>query len=275
MFAKLSVCTGALLLVASSAVAQFEGAMEARMTIADVTGASQGTGTMKILTAKSGTRSQMHMEMGGMNMDMVMVIKPDQPNVIYRINDASKTYSEMDLSKFQPMAAQPDKEEKYTVTKLGEEKLLGYKVQHVLVMQDNVTNELWTAKEVADYGTFSRLQARPGGRSGQAEALAKALKEAGADGMPLKAVTGSEDGGKIAWEIVKMEKQAVPAAAVDIPAGYTKAGGGMMGMMEGMSGPEADKVKKQMQDALKDLPPEQREMLEKMMKQRMEKGGKP
>ena len=47
----------------------------------------------------------------------------------------------------------------------------------------------------------------------------------------------------------------------------------MMDMMGGMSGPQADDAKKRMDEAMKNMTPEQREMIEKMMKQR--KAGNP
>ena len=46
------------------------------------------------------------MQMGPMAMKMVMLQKTDTPNTIYRINDASKTYTEIDLAKMQEMAGQ-------------------------------------------------------------------------------------------------------------------------------------------------------------------------
>jgi hypothetical protein len=47
----------------------------------------------------------------------------------------------------------------------------------------------------------------------------------------------------------------------------------MMDMMGGMSGPQADESSKRMNEALKNMTPEQREQVEKMMKQR--KAGNP
>ena len=166
------------------------------------------------------------------------------------------------------MAGQSQGNEKYTVKKLGEAKILGRDTQHVLVTGTNTTTELWTAKDFVDYATFSRLLTRPGVRAGAAEALNKALKDAGADGMPLKSITTGADGAKMTMEVVKAEKQSLPASTFEIPAGYTKSAGGMMDMMGGMSGPQADEAKKRMDEAMKNMTPEQREMIQKMMKQR-------
>ena len=130
-----------------------------------------------------------------------------------------------------------------------------------------MTIELWTAKDLLDYATFSKMQARQG-KGGGDEAMVKALKDAGADGVPLKSIGTTADGTKVTMEVVKVDKKSLPASTFEIPAGYTKSAGGMMDMMGGMSGPQADEAKQKMDEAMKNMTPEQREMIEKMMKQR-------
>lgn len=267
----------ALLLAALPAYAQFEGVLEMKMTIAGKDSDIGGGGTMNVAVGKAGFRSEMNMQMGAMEMKMVMLQKNDTPNTLYQINDAGKSYTETDLAKMREMAGQQQDSGKYTVEKLGQENILGYKTQHVLVKENSagtgkgMTTELWTAKELLDYETFSKMQVRQGRKGGVA--LAKALKDAGADGLPLKSIVTTEDGGKVTMEVVKVDKKSLPASAFEIPAGYTKSAGGMMDMMGGMSGPQADESSKRMNEALKNLTPEQREQVEKMMKQR--KAGNP
>jgi hypothetical protein len=267
----------ALLLAALPAYAQFEGVLEMKMTIAGKDSDIGGGGTMNVAVGKAGFRSEMNMQMGAMEMKMVMLQKKDTPDTLYQINDAGKSYTETDLAKMREMAGQQQDSGKYTVEKLGQENILGYKTQHVLVKENNagtgkgMTTELWTAKELLDYETFSKMQVRQGRKGGVA--LAKALKDVGADGLPLKSIVTTEDGGKVTMEVVKVDKKSLPASAFEIPAGYTKSAGGMMDMMGGMSGPQADESSKRMNEALKNLTPEQREQVEKMMKQR--KAGNP
>ena len=143
----------------------------------------------------------------------------------------------------------------------------------VLIIHRIFTMEMWTAKELLDYATFSKLQARPG-KGGREEALLKALKSAEADGMPLKTIATASDGSKSITEVVKADKKSLPASTFEIPADYTKSAGGMMDMMGGMAGSQTDEAKKkmgdaqkQMDDAMKNMTPEQREMIQKMMKQ--------
>ena len=268
----------ALFLAALPAYAQFEGVLNMKMTITGKDGETGGGGTMNVAVAKAGTRCEMNMQTSGMGMKMVMLQKTDTPDTLYRINDANKTYTETDLTKMRAMAGQQTDTKTYTVEKLGQETILGYQTQHVLVKDkspaagNGMTTEMWTAKDLLDYATFSKMQARPGKGAGDA-ALVKALKDAGADGLPLKSVATTADGGKVTMEVVKVDKQSVPASTFEIPAGYNKSAGGMMDMMGGMSGPQADDAKKRMDEAMKNMTPEQREMIEKMMKQR--KAGNP
>jgi hypothetical protein len=269
----------ALLLAALPAYAQFEGVLEMKMTTAGKDAEFGGGGTMNVAVAKAGTRCEMNMKMGEMGVKMVMLQRTDTPNTLYHIVDANKTYSEIDLAKAREMAGQQQDTKKYTVEKLGQETILGYKTQHVLVKETNpgaegTSSEMWTAKELLDYATFSKMQARQG-KGGGEEALLKALKDAGADGVPLKSIATTADGTKITLEVVKVDKKSLVASTFEIPADYTKSEGGMMGMMGGMSGPQSDEVrkstdeaKKRMEEAMKNLSPEQREMVEKMMKQR-------
>ncbi len=262
-----------LLLSALPAFAQFEGVLEMKMTVIGKGGQGGGSGTMNLAVAKAGTRSEMNMKFGLTDLKMVLLQKTNTPDMLYRLNDADKTFTEVDLAKMRQMAGPQEKIPEYTVEKLGQETLLGYKTQHVLVKEKNPANgngmnmEMWTAKDLLDYATFSKLQARPD-RGVRNEALLKALKVAEADGMPIKAINTGSDGSKTTIEVVKADKKSLPASTFEIPAGYTKSAGGIMSMMGGGSGPQADEAKKKMDEALKNMTPEQRQMLEKMMKER-------
>jgi hypothetical protein len=278
MHKKISPILFALLLAAGPAFGQFEGVLEMKMIMAGMGG--EGGGTMNVSVAKAGFRSEMDMQMGPMAMKMVMLQKNDSPNTLYRINDANKTYTEIDMAKMKERAGQQQPNRKYTVEKLGEETILGYKTQHVLVKEQGsgdgtgMTLEVWTAKDLLDYETFSKMQVRRG-KGASEEAMIKALKDADADGLPLKSLATTPEGMKVTMEVVKVDKKSLPASTFEIPAGYAKSEGGLMDMMGGMSGPQADQarkqmggdVQKQMDDAMKNMTPEQREMIQKMMKQ--------
>jgi hypothetical protein len=283
MHKRISSALFVVLLAAVPAFAQFEGVLEMKMTVSGMGGEGGGGGTMNVSVGKAGSRSEINMQMGPMDMKVVMLQKNDTPDIIYRLNDAEKTYTEMDLAKMREMAGQQSNTKKYTVEKLGQETILGYKTQHVLVKEQDAGDgkgmnvEMWVAKDLLDYTTFSKLQARRGKGAGE-EAMIKALKDADADGMPLKSVATVGDGMKVTTEVVKLDKKSLPASTFEIPSGYTKSEGGLMNMLGGMSGPQADEARKkmgdaqkQMNDAMKNMTPEQREMIQKMMKQ--QRGG--
>jgi hypothetical protein len=269
----------ALLLAASPALAEFEGVLEMKMTTSTKDGEGGGGGTLNIAVSKPGTRCEMKMEMGGMGMNIVVLQKNDTPDILYHLNDAEKTYSEIDLAKMREMGAQHQNTRTYKVEKLGQETLLGYKTQHVRVKEtsasgdDTVTTELWTAPDLLSFESFSKMQMRRGGAEGGA-ALFKALKDSGADGLPLKSITPAGGGATVTMEATKVQKKSLPAAMFEIPAGYSKSAGGMMGGMGGMSGPQAEEAKRRMQEAMKNMTPEQRKQIEEMMKQR-NAGGQP
>ena len=212
----------ALLLAAGPAFAQFEGVLEMKMTVVGKGGVGGGGGTMFVAVAKAGTRSEMNMQVGPTEVALVMLQRNDTPDTIYRINDADKNYTEIDLAKMRATAGQPQEAPEFTVEKLGQETMLGYQAQHVLVKEKNpakgasMNMEMWTAKDLLDYGTFSKLQAHPR-KAGREEALLKALKAAGADGMPLKAISTGSDGSKATLEVVKADKKPLPASTFDIP----------------------------------------------------------
>jgi hypothetical protein len=262
----------ALLVGAGPAFAQFEGVLEMKMTVVGKGGVGGGGGTMFVAVAKAGTRSEMEMQVGPTDVKVVMLQKNDTPDKIFRINDADKTYTEIDLAKMRETAGQQQDAPECTVEKLGQETILGYQTQHVLVKEKNpakgtsMNMELWAAKDLLDYETFSKLQDHP--RRARDKALLGALRAAGADGMPLKAITTGSDGSKATIEVVKADKKSLPASTFEIPAGYTRSAGGMLDNPGGAAGSQAEEAKKKMDEALKNLTPEQRQMMEKMMKER-------
>ena len=70
-----------------------------------------------------------------MGIKMVMLQKSDTPDKTYNLNETGHTYSEIDLAKAKAMTGKQQRTTEYTVQKLGEDKLLVYNTQHVLVKQ--------------------------------------------------------------------------------------------------------------------------------------------
>jgi len=235
------------------------------MSVISGAGVETGNGSAKISVAKAGLRNQLHAEtlMGPMN--MVTLCKAETPDLLYRINDQAKTYSEIDLSQGGSIPPQRQDAETYQIKRLGEEKLLGYKTMHLLISYKNASNEVWATKELLDSTSFDRLLTRPG-KSGAEELMSKALKDAGVDGMPLKSILWAEDGSKTTMEAVKIEKKTLPGWTFEIPAGYEKTSP----LVDAAGDARAQMEQRKVEDVLKKLPQEQRAMLESALKQRQQ-----
>ncbi len=103
-----------LLLTALPALAQFEGVLDMKVTMVDSEGATKGTGDVKMSIAKPGARTEMTMQAMQMSMKMVMLVKTDSPDMVYRINDEGKSYSEINVAKMRDAAAEERQDtEKY------------------------------------------------------------------------------------------------------------------------------------------------------------------
>jgi hypothetical protein len=266
----------ALAVSASSARGAFEGIIEMKTSAVDPSGAARGAGTQTIAVSGAGTRMQMDMRMAQAGMKMDFLMRNDRPKVIYQINDGARTYTEIDLGKLEQMKGRLQQDGgEYVVEKLGEETILGYKTQHVRITNKNrpaETIEMWTSKDFVDADTLAKLQAQQGGQAGGGAGLAKALKDAQADGLPLRSVMSPGGGIRVTVEVTRVDQKPLPASMFEVPGGYTKSDGGIMDVVGAISGPKVDEARKKLEEAMKNMPPEQREMMQKMMKRGMDGG---
>jgi hypothetical protein len=252
-----------LLIVARPVFAAFEGYIEMNMTM------KEGSGTMKGQISSVGTRAEVAArvaQMGDMPVTMTMIMKFSNPDVVYMLNDATKTYVEFNVKDIGDADKnRPDKE--YTVKKLGKEKVAGYVCEHLLLTaKDSTETEVWTTKDLVDLNVF-REYMRRNRQSADVQGIMKALKEAGAEGFIAKMISRDKTGAPaVTLELVKAEKRTVAASLFEIPAGYKKQEG-MLGMMPGMM-PISPEQQQTINKAMEKLTPEQRKMLENIMKKR-------
>jgi hypothetical protein len=259
-FLRLSLA--ALLALPLAAAAQWEGALEMKITGKDV------NGTSKALVGKAGARMQMEMtnpqlkQAGQGSMKMTILSRAAEPDVSYIINDAQKSYARIDLKEMEAMIPKSEREKKWTVKRLGSDKVAGYGCERALLAQEgsDTEQEVCVSKEI--FGSAGLFSA--GRRDPSSQGLEKALKANGLDGMPIRMVVREkgEAEAQMTMELVSAEKRSLPASTFQLPAGYTETS-----MMGTMMSPEQQK---QMDDAMKNLSPEQRKMIEEMMKK---KGG--
>ncbi len=267
---KLLFLVSLLCCLSGSAFAQFEGEIQMKIT------AAEGGGTMTMFVGKNAIKTEMNLSAEKMQMQVASLMKMDNPNIIYIINNKSKSYSEIDLKEMEKMAQgmSPTKDT-YKVQKLGKEKILGYECDHVRVSDSDGDMEMWIAKGILDYDTFKKFN-----QGQQADGLEKALKDAGVLGMPLKQITRKGTAEQTVMEAVKINKSKLPASTFEIPQGYKKTEGGLMGAGMDMMPEEAKAQlresmknmspaeKKQMKEAMKNMPPEQRKMMEQLLNEK-------
>ena len=117
------------------------------------------------------------------------------------MNDQNKTYSESNVSD-----ASNQDNKTYSVKKLGEETVNGYKCVHALITEGTETHEVWNTKDIADFSKYSeafKTNKRIGSQKRE-----QALKDAGCDGLPVKTVhKGNAQEGDMTMELVKLEKK--------------------------------------------------------------------
>jgi hypothetical protein len=249
-----------LLIVAHPAVAAFEGYIEMTMAM------KEGAGTMKGQISSVGARTEVEArvaQMGGIPVTMTMLLKFSNPDLVYMLNDATKTYVEVNVKDL-GNAAKNRAGREYTVKKMGKEKVAGYVCEHLLLTaNDGRETEVWTTKDLVDFAVFREYMQR--NRQADLQGIMKALKDAGAEGFVAKMISRDKAGTPaVTLELVKAEKRAVPAALLEIPAGYKKQEG-MLGMMPGML-PIPPEQQQTINKAMEKLSPEQRKMLEGVMK---------
>lgn len=249
--------------IAPAALAQFEGVVEMKMQ------SPGGAGTMTGMVSKAGSRMEMNVgisgeaaaSMGSNAVKMVMLTKASNPDVVYMINDERRVYSEMNVKEMAARAkdlAGTKDSESWTVKKLGTDRVAGTSCQNALVTSSNGTeSEMCVATDMMG---MSQLAARMNRGRGE-DGLYKALKDQGLDGFPIRIVMKAKGKEQVRWELVKAERKSLPASTFEIPAGYQKdeSIGGMGAAMPAGAA-------KAMEDALKNMTPEQRKQFEEMMK---------
>jgi hypothetical protein len=216
----------ALVVSAPSVLAQFEGEVEMTTKVTSKEGKPAGIGTNVMSVSKSGARLEINTQMGLFTFKAAMLWKKDTPNILYRIDDESRTYTEIDLAKAEETTDQKDLST-YVVQKLGQETILGHVTQHVILTEHNpqkangMIQETWIAAGLVDPELLAKLT----GKASNDKARVKALQAAGAEGLPLRAIYTPSNGGKIETEVLRIDKKALPNSRFEVPAGYKATAG--------------------------------------------------
>ena len=226
---------------------------------------SKGSGgTMAINYSEFGHISEFSMvvpQMPGGGIVTRTLMMKSTPDVYYIINEKNKTYSEM-----QKKESQTQDNKTYTVKKIGEETVNGYKCVHALVTEGKETYDIWNTKDIKDFAKYS--DAFASNKQTGSMKREQALKDAGCDGLPVKMVhKGNEKQGDMTMELIKVEKKTFSKSDFEIPAGYSKSAGGSAvatGAMPGMKS----------QDEIMKMTPEERAKWAEEMKKMYGNGKK-
>jgi len=249
-----------LCLAAAVAIGQSEGVADYKIS----GGSMNGTGRLSF--SKAGYRVEWTMDVsedaarrggrGPKEMKMTMFGKASEPDVVYTVNDATKTWSSWSTKDAQERAEKA--KTTYTVERLGTDKVAGFECQNARIKSStgSVTEVCVTKELSAPAGWLSSMN-RNRGAGGS---WTNGLREAGIDGFPIRWATKGEGRGEsVTMEMTKFERKTIPASAFQVPAGYEKSDAMSVGM--------SPEQKKQLDEALKNMTPEQRKQYEEMMKQ--------
>jgi hypothetical protein len=261
----------ALLLPAAAApmLAQFEGEADFRIsTRRDKGGPIEGTARM--YSSRTGFRMEYAMPTGSTKQGapgetrMTMVAQLPNPEKVYLINDENKTYSVWDTKSGRE--SKKGGGEKYEVEKLGSDTVAGYSCQNARLTSSKgnvfdvcVTRELGAS---SDWIAAAMNRNDP-----DALSWVQALKAHGIEGFPIRwsiRSRGSKQPATV-MELTRAQKKAVPAAMFQVPPGYKQTDFAVGGLT-----PEQEKAmgdaRAQMNEAMKNMSPEERKQLEEMMK---------
>ncbi len=166
---------------------------------------------------------------------IVIIGHSDKPDESISIDDSTKTYS---IIHFNPEDFDTGEKITSTVTKIGEEKILGFNSVHVRIISNKSmgsfynsvdTIDIWRSDDVPVQATVKNLMSQFESRTGNfmySKEITDQLKQMGCEGFMVKMEMGSKDVSTI-YQLTKVEHRNLPSSMFQIPAGYTEDKNGM------------------------------------------------
>lgn len=208
----------------------------------------QMTGSMAMYLKGNNSRTEMNMNIPGMGaMKQVYLCRQSTPNIVYMINDADKSFSEVTTM------TNGGKSTTEVVSVIGQEKIGSYNCTHVKVKQEGKINDMWVSKDVTGYASMSVKN-----EFMKSDELNAALKAKNVEGFPVK-FTSTDDGMTMTMVLTEVVAKTIGDDLFQIPAGYTKKANAMM-MPGGQSVPDMQKLQNMTEE-------EREKYLEQMRKQ--------
>jgi uncharacterized protein DUF4412 len=251
-----------------TALAPFEGVAEFKASTTGGRGETiPGRGTFYI--GKNAVRGEWQMDLraGGAEKQnphapaqyrSTILQRLSEPDRMYMLNDEKKTYWVMDLKKARDNESKTP--QKYAVTRTGSDKVAGLSCDKALITGPSGSQvEVCVTRELAPSSAWMSVMNRD--RSG----FFDALRSQGLDGFPIRMITRDHNNRQIVstYELVRVERKALPASTFEIPAGYKESS-----MASSRMTPEQERA---MKDALSRMTPEQRKQYEEMRKKQQDK----
>lgn len=157
---------------------------------------------------------------------MVILGRAGQPRFSMSVDDPQKTYSLNVID----TALINSGGDAYTVTRVGEETVAGYRCIHAKMtsksMLSSTTMDIWTSTSVPGYDLYSKLISV----SKVTPSMITALDKAGCNGYIVKMVTSGKDY-SMTMELSRAQEKNLSASLFSIPAGYTESDKGFLGSM--------------------------------------------
>jgi len=248
------------LVCSAAALAQFEGVADFKATTVSGRGETiPGRGTFYV--SKNAVRGDWEMDLqAGAKKDpgapdryrSTILERISEPDKMYMLNPEKKTYFVLDLKKARE--SMPKDTAKYTVTRAGRDTVAGLSCEKAAIASSSGSRvEVCVTRELTPSAAWLSVMNRD--RTG----FLGALRANGLDGFPIRMIARAANNKDIvsSYELVRVERKALPPSTFEIPPGYTKSS------MASMRTPEQEKA---MKDALSKMTPEQRKRYEEMMK---------
>jgi hypothetical protein len=261
----------------AAAVAQFEGVADFKVTTSSGKGeAIPATG--KISVAPAAYRMEMETDISKISrgksgraadapqrIKMTMFGKVSEPDRLYMIDDANRTYSVWDLKKMRGQMKDAEGPT-YTVVKKGTDTVAGLACQRAeLTSSTGTVIDVCVAKEFAVSGDWLAALGR---RQRENTSWMLSLRDNGLSGFPVRYSVRQKGAAEsfVTMEVTRVVKGPVSEALFEVPAGYRETEFAMGGLSPEQQKSVSD-ARAKMREALERMTPEQRKQYEDAMKQ--------
>ena len=266
---------GVLLSAAAAARAQFEGTADLKIVTGH--GKESVNATGKLFASKAAYRMEWEADLSRYGKDKsgsgsqapqkfrtALFGTVAEPDKLYMIDDAHKTYSIWDLKKMRSENSDLPKQT-YTVQKLGTDTVAGISCQKAQLTSSN--GNVIDACVAKEFAVSNDWLAALGRRQKENTTWVGALRENGLTGFPVRfAMRGKgQTEPFVTMEVTKVERGPVSAAMFEVPAGYKETDFALGGLSPEQQKAASD-ARARMREALDRMTPEQRKAYEDAMK---------